>query len=57
MRAKQKVHPNFSMVVMEVNKLSTHLGAYLTVHVHVHVNLHVHVNEAIVYQSASYRGI
>jgi hypothetical protein len=30
---KQKSHPNFSIVVMEVNKLSTHLGAHPTVHV------------------------
>jgi hypothetical protein len=33
MRTKQKMHPNFSIVVMEVNKLSTHLGAHPTVHV------------------------
>jgi hypothetical protein len=33
MRTKQKVHPNFSIVIMEVNKLSTHLGAHPTVHV------------------------
>jgi hypothetical protein len=33
MRTKQKVHPNFSIVVMEVNKLSTHLGAHPTIHV------------------------
>jgi hypothetical protein len=39
MRTKQKAHPNFSIVVMEVNKLSTHLGAHPT----------VHVNEVIVY--------
>jgi hypothetical protein len=33
MRTKQKETPNFSIVVMEVNKLSTHLGAHPTVHV------------------------
>jgi hypothetical protein len=33
MRTKQKAHPNFSIVVMEVNNLSTHLGAHPTVHV------------------------
>jgi hypothetical protein len=31
-RTKQKTHSNFSIVVMEVNKLSTHLGAHPTVH-------------------------
>jgi hypothetical protein len=30
---KQKAHLNFSIVVMEVNKLSTHLGAHQTIHV------------------------
>jgi hypothetical protein len=33
MRTKQKMHPNFSIAVMEVNKLSTHLGAHPTIHV------------------------
>jgi hypothetical protein len=33
MRTKQKETPNFSIVDMEVNKLSSHLGAYPTVHV------------------------
>jgi hypothetical protein len=40
MRTKQKMHPNFSIVVMEVNKLSTHLGAHPTVHVN-EVKIHL----------------
>jgi hypothetical protein len=31
MRTKQKETPNFIIVVMEVNKLSTHLGAHPTI--------------------------
>jgi hypothetical protein len=30
---KQKAHPNFSIVVIEVNKLNTHLSAHPTAHV------------------------